>query len=199
MAACRRDQGARWVDAGPCHEPVVNRLFQGKGRAAEVPDGCEAPHQRPLGLGARGKKDVADVCRKQGSYRERREDRMPMRVDQTRHHDPSATIDHPRAVRRGQLAGRDQLDAIALDEEAKPSAQGSGLSIEKQKIPEHDWRRGAGRSRLRAGWPNKPERRERGAHPGDEAASRHFPVDSTRGELKLRQATKTGRTIGRSA
>ena len=88
---------------------------------------------------------------------ERREDRMPMRVDQTRHHDPPAAIDHPRALRRGHVTSGDLLDTIALNNEASPSAQVFGLSVEKQKIPEHDWRRGAGRCRSRAVWPNKPE------------------------------------------
>ena len=73
--------------------------FNAKERAAEVPHGCEAPHQRPLGLGTSGKKDIAEVCRKQSGYRQRRKDRMPVRVDQTRHHDPSTAIDHLRAVR----------------------------------------------------------------------------------------------------
>src|SRR3954469_7312301 len=160
MAASSRDQGARWIDTGTCHEPFVDSLLQRKGRAAKIPDGGEAPHQRPLGLGACGKKDVTDVRRKQSVDRDRREDRMPMRIDQARHYDPSATIDHPRAFRRGHVTGGELLDTISLAKEAKPSAQGSGLSIEEQKFPEHDWRRGAGRTRLRAGRGNKPERRE---------------------------------------
>jgi hypothetical protein len=80
-----------------------------------------------------------------------------MRVDQARHDNPSAAIDHSRAFRWGYLTAGDPLYTIALDEEAKPSAQGRGLSVEKQKIPEHDWRRGAGRCRSHAGWLNKPE------------------------------------------
>src|SRR6516165_9091092 len=125
---------------------------------------------------------------------------MPMRVDQTRHHNPSAAIDHLRAFRRGQIAGCDRLDAITLDKEAEPAAQGFGGSVEKQKIPEHDRWRGAGRRRLRAGRPNKPERgqrRKRRAHAGDETASRQFAANSTRGELKLRQAAGTGGRVGR--
>ena len=82
---------------------------------------------------------------------------VPMRVDQTRHHNPPAAIDHPRAFRRGQLTGYDHPDTIALDQEVKPSAQGFGFSVEKQKIPEHDCRRGAGGCHSRGGWLSKPE------------------------------------------
>jgi hypothetical protein len=81
-----------------------------------------------------------------------------MRVDQTRHHDPSAAIDHLGTFRWGQLAGRDQLDAVALDKETEPTAQGFGGSVEKQKIPEQERRHGG--RRLSAGRPGKPERGE---------------------------------------
>jgi len=134
VAAGSRDHAARRIDAGPCHEPFVDRLFQREGRAAEVPDGREAPHQCTLSLGARGKKDVADVCRKQRGYRERCEHRVPVRVDQTRHHDPPAAIDHRRAVRWGQVAGGNLLDTIALDQEVKPSAQGFGFPSKSRKF-----------------------------------------------------------------
>ena len=63
-------------------------------------------------------------------------------------------------ARRGQIAGCDQLDKIAFDKETKPSAKGFGPSVEKQKITEYDWRRGAGGGRSRTGRLNKPERRD---------------------------------------
>jgi hypothetical protein len=83
-----------------------------------------------------------------------------VRVDEARHHDSSAAIDYLRAVWRGQIAGCDQLDKIAFDKETKPSAKGFGPSVEKQKITEYDWRRGAGGGRSRTGRLNKPERRD---------------------------------------
>ena len=59
---------------------------------------------------------------------------VPMRVDQTRHHDPPAAIDHPRALQWGQLTGYDQPDTIALDQEVKPSAQGFGFPSKSRKF-----------------------------------------------------------------
>jgi len=56
--------------------------------------------------------------------RERREDCMPVRIDQTRHQDPPAAIDYPRAFRRGHVTDGDPLDTIALDKETTPFAQG---------------------------------------------------------------------------
>ena len=85
---------------------------------------------------------------------------MPVRVDQARHHEPSAAIDHLRAVGWGQVTGRDQLDTIGLDKEAKPSPQGVGLAVEKQKILKHDWRRGVRRRHSSAARLNETERHE---------------------------------------
>ena len=123
VAAGRRDHGAGRIDARPGREPVVDCLLQREGRAAEIPDGGKAAHQRSLGLCARGKEDIAYVRRQQRGDRKRREDRMPMGVDQARHQDAPAAIDHPRAVRRRRIAAGDLLDAIALDKEAKASSQ----------------------------------------------------------------------------
>jgi hypothetical protein len=63
-----------------------------------------------------------------------------MRVDQTRHYDPSATIDHSRTFRWRHVTGRDLLDAISLDKETEPSAQDSGPAVEELKIAKNDWR-----------------------------------------------------------
>jgi hypothetical protein len=45
-----------------------------------------------------------------------------MRVDQARHHNPPAAIDHSCAFRRGHVAGGNPLDTIALDKQVKPPA-----------------------------------------------------------------------------
>src|SRR6516225_9588991 len=124
---------------------------------------------------------------------------MPMRVDQARHDNRSAAIDHLRAVWRGQVAAADLLNPIALDKEATPSTQNAGLSIEEQKIPEHDRPRGARRSRSRAGRPNKPKRGERGARARDETASRQIPIDAASCGLKLRLTAKTSGKTGQLA
>jgi hypothetical protein len=84
----------------------------------------------------------------------------PVCVDQARHHHPAAAIDHQRAVRWGRFAAGNLLDTIAIDKEAKPSTQIFGLSVEEQKIPEYDRRRGTRRSRLRTDRLEKPERCE---------------------------------------
>ena len=99
MAAGRGDHGAARIDARPGREALVDRLLERKRGAAQVPHRGEAAHERALSLGARGEKDVAELGRKQGRDRQRGENRVPVRVDQSGHHDPAATVDRPRSFR----------------------------------------------------------------------------------------------------
>ena len=111
--------------------------------------------------------------------RERREDRMPMRVDQARHQDPPAAIDHPRAIRRRRIAAGDLLDPIALDKEAKPSSQSFGPSIEKQEIREHDRGCGAGEAGCAPAGRVNPSEASEAPAPAMNPRRGEIPVDPT--------------------
>ena len=141
MAAGRGDHRAARIDARPGREALVDRLLERERGAAQVPDRGEAAHQRALRLGAGGEKDVAELGRKQGRDRQRGENRVPVRVDQSGHHDPAAAIDRPRAFRTRRAPGGEGFDPAAFDHESKPTAQCVGLPVEKQKVREDDRRR----------------------------------------------------------
>ena len=119
VAAGRRDHGAARIDARSRHESFVDRLFERKRRTAEIPNRGEAAHQRALRLGAGGEEDIADVRREQSWDRQRGEHAVPVRVDQSRHHDPAAAIDRARPFRTCRAPGRDRLDPPAFDDERK--------------------------------------------------------------------------------
>ena len=127
MAAGRRDHRAAGIDARPRHEAFVDRLLEREDGTAEIADRGEAAHQRALGLGAGGQKDIADIRGEQARDRQRGEHGMPVRVDQARHNDPAAAIDDARALRRRRACRHDRLDPAALDEQAKPVAQRAAI------------------------------------------------------------------------
>jgi len=133
---------------------------------------------------------------KQRRYGERGKDRVPVRVNQSRHHDPSAAIDYPRATRWGRIVSTDLRNTISLDEDTKPSPQFVRFSGEEQNIPKHERPRGAFRSRLCELRTKEPKRCERGAHPREETASRQLSIDSRSGELDLRLTAGAGRGGG---
>ena len=88
----------------------------------------------PLGLGARGQKDVAHVRREQSWDRQRGEHAMPVRVDQPRHHDPTTAIDRARPFRTYGVTSRDRLDPPRFDNEGKPPAQSVGFPVEQEEV-----------------------------------------------------------------
>src|SRR5262245_20713993 len=115
MAAAAGDHRAAWVDARSRDESLVNRLLEGKHRAAEITDGREPSQQRALGLATDDQMDVAHVALQKHWQRQRRDQGVPMRTDETWHHHAAAAIDGLRAIGRRRRAGADGLDSIPLD------------------------------------------------------------------------------------
>ena len=189
MAPGGGDHGAARINAGTQHNAFVNRLLERERRTAEIAYGGEAAHQRALGLGARGEKDVADIGGEQARNRQRGEHGVPVGVDQPWHDDPAAAIDRTRAFRRRLAARGDGLDPAALDEEAEPFAHTAGFAVEQQEIREHDRPRRLCRG-LRPGSARQAERRDRRPRAGDEAASRKLGVDPARQRLNFRPMAK---------
>ena len=185
MAAAAGDHRARRINARADREPLVDRLFEREGRAAEVADRGEAAHQRSLRLGARGKQDVANIAGQERGDREPGEDRVPMGVDHPRHERASAAIDELRAFRRREVVRRDRLDPPALDEKTKAALQGFRPAVEQQEIREDDGAARAGRLGRRAG--RKAKRSERGAHARNEAPPRELAVDPPRDRTDFRR------------
>src|SRR5690348_6485547 len=123
---------------------------------------------------------------------------MPVRVDQTRHENPSAAIDRLRTIRRGGIAGRDGLDPIALDEQTQSVAQGAGVSVEQPEVCEQDGVRRSCTSRtwLRAGALREPERRDRASNPCDKAAPRQVRTDPARQGMNFRPVAEAATMTG---
>ena len=192
VAAGGGDHRAARINARPRHDPFVDRLFERERGTAEVANRGEAAHQRALGLGARGQKDIAHIRGEQARYRQRGEHGMPVRIDQARHDDPAAAIDRARALGRRRAPASDRLDPAALDQQAKPFAERARLAVEQQEIREHDWRRRL-RQGLRFRFARQAERSERGAGAGDESAARKAGVDPARQCLNFRPMAQAPR------
>ena len=132
------DHRAGGIDPGTGHQPLVDRLLEGEDRPAEVAHGGEAAHQRAFGLGRGGEMDIADLARLKDGDRQRREHRVPVGVDQSRHQHASAAVDHLRALRRRRVVVGDGRDGVSLDPQAHTVAQHRTGAVEQPAIGEHD-------------------------------------------------------------
>ena len=162
MPAYGGDHRAAGIDAGTASETVVDRLFEGEGRSAEIANRGEPARERAFSLLAGGEKDVAHIRSQQAENRQPRKDRVPVRIDEARHDCPAAAVDHPRAFGGADVARLDRLDAIPLDEQAESRTQCARTTIEQSEIREHDGRRGPLRRSVDATRESKG--RKRGAH-----------------------------------
>jgi hypothetical protein len=151
VAAGRRYHRPTRIDARTDGQPGIDRLLQREGGSAQIPYGREAPHQSPLGLGAGGKEDEADVGRQQLRRAQAGKHHVPVRVDQARHQHAPAAIDQPRALRRALASPRDLLDPSVVDPQALAAAQTEGFAVEQLEVSDDGRRRGPRRLRARPG------------------------------------------------
>jgi hypothetical protein len=191
VAAGRRDHRPARIDARTDGQPGIDRLLQREGGSAQIPYGREAPHQSPLGLGAGGKEDEADVGGQQLRRVQAGEHHVPVRVDQAGHQHAPAAIDQPRALRRALAGPRDLLDPSVLDPQALAAAQTEGFAVEQLEVSDDGRRRGPRRLRARPG--RETEASERAGRACEHTAARKLPRDpSMRGSYR-RLAAKAAR------
>ena len=192
VAAGRGDHRPARIDARTDGQPGIDRLLQREGGSAQIPYGREAPHQSPLGLGAGGKVDEADVGRQQLRRVQAGEHHVPVRVDQARHQHAPAAIDQPRALRRALAGRRDLLDPSVFNPQALAAAQTGGFAVEQLEVSDDSRRRGPRRLRARPG--SESEAGERAGRACEDAAARKLPRDpSIRGSNCRLAAKATGR------
>ena len=154
MAAGLRDHRARRPDAGARHESLVDRALQAEGWPGHVANAGEAAHQRLSRFVGRDQSDVADIRRHEDGQRQRRQHRVPVRVDEARHQNPAAAIDDPDVgVERG-FGRLDRLDRLAVDHNPQARQERVRLAVEQPHVGERDARarprRSAGRRAARS-------------------------------------------------
>ncbi|ETN72604.1 hypothetical protein NECAME_18771, partial [Necator americanus] len=189
VAARRGDHRAAGVNARTAQHAGVDGLLQGERGTAGVANGREAAQERALGLRARGQVDEIEVGLKDGRNRDRGEKRMPVHVDEARHHHLAAAVDHAaaRRVLRVRRAPPQLRDAVAVDDEGHAVLQRRGLAVEQAKVRERRGLRGGrGAGLLRAAELGQHRAQQRCAHADQEAAPGKIGADAAIGELRER-------------
>jgi hypothetical protein len=85
---------------------------------------------------------------------------MPVCVNEARHENPAAAIDHLRTIRWRRIARDDGFDPVAFDQQTQPFAQRARPSVEQAKIREQDRSRRRGWNWLRCCGSGHSERRK---------------------------------------